>query len=876
MEAQMKFTVRNILTTVNRLFLSVFIIGTFFIMLTCSGGGGNGGDSPTDPDPNQIFTQVVISSEGGDYNLSNGITLSVPEGAVPESTTFQFRIVSDSELSITSDFLANPGNHFMTGIEAMPYGYKFNKPISITIPSTGLIDSTCLPYAILLNTETNEILKANTKSMNPASELSKNIYQHDSNILEESGGELLQINCEDGSITMPELSEFPGDQWIMVWMQIEHVLKESDCTNMPCRCCGIVIKTYDSDSSFNDDCFSVSSEGSIQYLECEDEPIEPWSMAEADLKIEVAPIHATILAEESISFIIYVTDEDGLPVLDYYIDQLNIENKSIIEESAVNDKNVRIRGLLPGISAVEAIIKAKNCEYRGYFTVSVAESRIVLSNAIITASEGNLFNIGVKLSHPPPISHNIAVSAVHYQGDSDISVLSGSNLNFNNSSWDVYQNVVVAAAEDTDMLNGHATIEVSADVDYYEHAYIYVTESDNDILQFVTTENAVEVPENGTESFQVKLNDDPIISVDVEVTHLSGDEDITVDFGNHLNFDSSNWDRYRQVILSAADDADPENDSATIGIRSPDVQAKNIYVTEIDDEGFVISKNSMSIPEGSTAKFEVKLSSKPTETIIANVSNVSGDSDIIVQSGSNYHFTSGNWNTFQPVTLLAYEDEDENNGAATIRIYSPKLNKRWVSVKEIDNDLPDMHGSWEQEITEGGQACTITTGGEHGEEWNTEDEWNNIILPISVVHSNDYIAAFYTDFPESDSYTGTLQVISTDAESPYHVNMSVSSANTIDCVKFFQSNGQEIVFGASECTGSVPGPSLECEPLTCFETEIVQIKISADANSYSGASLHTFEATLNAREYYGDGSWDSYPNTKIRCEGGSFITGTRK
>jgi len=84
---------------------------------------------------------------------------------------------------------------------------------------------------------------------------------------------------------------------------------------------------------------------------------------------------------------------------------------------------------------------------------------------------------------------------------------------------------------------------------------------------------------------------------------------------------------------------------------------------------FVTDKTSLSVPEGSTATFRVKLSSQPTSTVYASVSRSSGDDDIEVTGGLSLTFTTSNWSTYQTVTLRAYSDSDCLDGSATIKIH---------------------------------------------------------------------------------------------------------------------------------------------------------------------------------------------------------------
>jgi hypothetical protein len=246
------------------------------------------------------------------------------------------------------------------------------------------------------------------------------------------------------------------------------------------------------------------------------------------------------------------------------------------------------------------------------------------------------------------------------------------------------------AAEDVDVDNGAATIRISAS-GVPTTKDVIATETDNDVLSFITSTDSVAVPEGGTTTFQVKLSAQPTTTVNASVAWFSGDTDITVQSGSSLTFTPSNWDTYQTVTLRAAEDVDVGNGTATIRISSSGVPTtKDITATEADNDvlSFVTNTDSVTVLEGGTATFQVKLGAQPTSTVNAFVAWFSGDTDITVQSGSSLIFTPSNWSTYQTVTLRAAEDGDLDNGIATIRISASEVpGYKDVTATEIDNDI---------------------------------------------------------------------------------------------------------------------------------------------------------------------------------------------
>ena len=101
---------------------------------------------------------------------------------------------------------------------------------------------------------------------------------------------------------------------------------------------------------------------------------------------------------------------------------------------------------------------------------------------------------------------------------------------------------------------------------------------------------------------------------------------------------------------------------------------------------FITSTDAVTVPEGGTQSFQVRLSAQPAATVNATVSRVSGDTDITVQIGAALSFTTANWNINQTVTLAAAEDIDAANGSATIRVSATGVPDKDVTATELEND----------------------------------------------------------------------------------------------------------------------------------------------------------------------------------------------
>ncbi len=108
------------------------------------------------------------------------------------------------------------------------------------------------------------------------------------------------------------------------------------------------------------------------------------------------------------------------------------------------------------------------------------------------------------------------------------------------------------------------------------------------------------------------------------------------------------------------------------------------------DYQFVLSTESITVPEGAAATFTVSLLMEPSGTVEATVARQSGDADITVQSGGTLIFETWNYSIPQTVTLAADEDEDYLDGTAVITVSAPNYLSCEVAATEADNDTPHV------------------------------------------------------------------------------------------------------------------------------------------------------------------------------------------
>lgn len=116
-----------------------------------------------------------------------------------------------------------------------------------------------------------------------------------------------------------------------------------------------------------------------------------------------------------------------------------------------------------------------------------------------------------------------------------------------------------------------------------------------------TISDAIAVEEGTTSlsQFQVRLSENPGSTVTVTVARISGDSDLAVTGGNPLTFNSANWQTFKAVQVSAAEDVDKVSSIAIFRCSATGFASKDVSVSEIDNDGGAVLV--LLLPSGAVA-----------------------------------------------------------------------------------------------------------------------------------------------------------------------------------------------------------------------------------------------------------------------------------
>ena len=296
-------------------------------------------------------------------------------------------------------------------------------------------------------------------------------------------------------------------------------------------------------------------------------------------------------------------------------------------------------------------------------TVSDDDARIDLSTTNLTVLEGATTSFTVSLGATPTADVIITLES----SDAGEGTLSSTSLTFTTTTWNTAKTITVNGVVDSfvDGDQGYIiTLTASSSLSGYNGvtSSIAATTSDVSVGSLVLSSSSLSVAEGATTTFTVALGVRP--TQNVTVTISSDDVDDEASFSTtSVVFTSANWDDPQTITVRGVTDTLVDGDqgysidlSASSDLSGYEGVSRSLAATTSDvSVGTIeLSPSSLSIAEGATATFTVKLGLRPTQDVTVSV--ISSDSSEASFSTTSVVFTSSTWNVAQTITVTAAND----------------------------------------------------------------------------------------------------------------------------------------------------------------------------------------------------------------------------
>ena len=234
------------------------------------------------------------------------------------------------------------------------------------------------------------------------------------------------------------------------------------------------------------------------------------------------------------------------------------------------------------------------------------------------------------------------------------------------------------------------------------------------------------VAENGgTRNVALSISPAPAanITVNYTVSGTAGSSDFSITGSGTVTV-AANTGSVNIPVAVTDDNANESAETVILTLNSGTgyaVGSTNVHtltITDNDTPALAFSATSLTVDEGSTGSYTVRLATLPTGSVTVTVASDNSEVTVDTDTGTNGNqntlsFTTTTWNIAQTVTMAAGQDDDAANDSATLTHtaagggYNSVTGN--VAVTVTDDDSPSVTLSASAaSIAEGGSALTIT------------------------------------------------------------------------------------------------------------------------------------------------------------------------
>ena len=252
-----------------------------------------------------------------------------------------------------------------------------------------------------------------------------------------------------------------------------------------------------------------------------------------------------------------------------------------------------------------------------------------------------------------------------------------SSLRFDATNWNTARTATVRGLPDDDAADGAATLRHAASGADYGGVTAPDTTfdvHDDDTPAVLAGTSSVNVNEGSMATYTVRLMTRPV-GGNVIVAATSANAAAATVAPASMTFTASNWSAPRLATVRGVADGDTTNATATIthsasGADYDTVSAQvSVLVRDDDTAGVRIEPTSLSLREGESGVYQVRLNTQPAADVTVQATTATAelgvDADATPQTRT-LTFTMLNWHVEQAVTVTAVPDDGADDETLTV------------------------------------------------------------------------------------------------------------------------------------------------------------------------------------------------------------------
>lgn len=301
----------------------------------------------------------------------------------------------------------------------------------------------------------------------------------------------------------------------------------------------------------------------------------------------------------------------------------------------------------------------------------------------LTVAEDDSGSVAVRLTAQPAADVTVTVTS----DDTTEATAAPATLTFTPANYATTQNVTISGVADADTANESLNVNLSATG--LTTVPVAVTVTDDDSLNIDVDPTSLSLTEGGAAgTFAVTLTQQP--GADVTVNLQSPDTDAATVTPATLTFTSANYDDPQTVTVTPVSDDDTADESVGVTASATGLATQTVQVAIADDDTQVIQVDpaSITVAEGGTATFDVRLAFNPQSSVTVNVA--SNDTTAATVSTSTITFDASNYAVEQTVTVTGVQDVDLVGESLSITLSGAGAANATVAVTVTDDDAQSL------------------------------------------------------------------------------------------------------------------------------------------------------------------------------------------
>ena len=456
-----------------------------------------------------------------------------------------------------------------------------------------------------------------------------------------------------------------------------------------------------------------------------------------------------------------------------------------------------------------------------------------------------------------------------------LTAASSGTLTFTTTSWNTDQSITLTIVDDTVDDDGETIIFTLSDPSPSNRASLSGSPSvtttivDNDDPEVMASFGAAtySVTEGGSTTVTVTLSANPERQVEIPLTATNGTGTEASDYSVPTSVTFMDGETSKTVAFtSTSDDVDESDETVTLAfgtlparVTAGSIASTTVTITDNDTRGLTVSGVVMSegmltltVMEGMTATYTVKLDSQPTEEVTVRV--VAPDDSLVMVSrpsaslttALDLTFTTSNWDDAQTVTVTAAED-DEDAVNDTVTLVNQASGGDYGSVSEsvrvtiIENDTatfmvtPPMSTVGEASGTRTA-AYTVSLSARPA-----ADVMVDYVI-TGTATSSDYTVTMVPVSSTSltTSVGGTLTFTAGNWNTPQTITLTIADDTVAD-------HGETIIFTLRNPTGGAALPASPSVTTTIQDDDTPIISVTGPAKVGEGDGTATYTVSLSAQ-----------------------------